>query len=166
MDVENWIDYFMIQEIAKNVDVGWGSVFMVKETGGKIKHMPLWDFDLAYGNADYIEYGPEGHWGWATYEKNELFTLMMQVPAIKNRFKQKLNLFEEKVLPNVLEWMTLNEERITILSADNFNMWPMDQCEGWCPIPEPLRPYTSISQQFDYLQEFLTQRISWMKSHI
>ncbi|MEY3431718.1 MAG: hypothetical protein RIS53_616 [Bacillota bacterium] len=166
MDVENWIDYFMIQEIAKNVDVGWGSVFMVKETGGKIKHMPLWDFDLAYGNADYIEYGPEGHWGWATYEKNELFTLMMQVPAIKNRFKQKLILFEQEVLPKVLEWMTLNKERLMILSEDNFNIWPMDQCEGWCPIPEPLRPYTSINQQFDYLRDFLTQRVTWMKSHI
>jgi hypothetical protein len=166
MDVENWIDYFMIQEIAKNVDVGWGSVFMVKETGGKIKHMPLWDFDLAYGNADYIEYGPEGHWGWATYEKNELFTLMMQVPAIKNRFKQKLIQFEEAVLPFALAWLENNEQGLTTLSADNFELWPMDQCEGWCPIPEPLRPYTSISQQFDYLSQFLTQRINWMKSHI
>jgi hypothetical protein len=166
MDVENWIDYFMIQEIAKNVDVGWGSVYMVKETGGKIKHMPLWDFDLAYGNADYIEYGPEGHWGWATYEKNELFTLMMQIPAIKNRFKEKLNNFEDEVLPSILEWLELNESRLTTLSEDNFELWPMDQCEGWCPIPEPLRPMTSISEQFDYLSQFLTQRITWMKSHI
>ncbi|MFZ9197426.1 MAG: CotH kinase family protein [Bacilli bacterium] len=166
LDVENWIDYFMIQEIAKNVDVGWGSVYMVKESGGKIKHMPLWDFDLAYGNADYIDYGPEGHWGWATYEKNELFTLMMQVPAIKTRFKQKLLQFEETVLPAAIAWLDDNEERLITLSEDNFTIWPMNQCEGWCPIPEPLRPYTSISQQFDYLRNFLTQRVSWMKSHI
>ncbi len=166
IDIENWIDYFMIQEISKNVDVGWGSVYMVKPSGEKLKHMPLWDFDLAFGNADYVDYNPEGHWGWADYEKNELFTLLMGVTAIRNRFKAKLIEFERDVLPLILAWLTANESRLMILSEENFNLWPMDTCEGWCPIPEPLRGLTSIAQQFDYLRDFLTQRITWMKSHI
>jgi hypothetical protein len=166
IDVENWIDYFMIQEIAKNVDVGWGSVYMVKPSGETLKHMPLWDFDLAFGNADYIDYGPEGHWGWATYEKNELFTLMMGITSIRNRFKEKLIAFERDVLPGIMDWLSTNETALTTLSQPNFQLWPMDTCEGWCPIPQPLQGLTSISQQFDYLRDFLTQRITWMKTHI
>ena len=166
IDVENWIDYFLIQEIAKNVDVGWGSVYMVKPTGETLKHMPLWDFDLAFGNADYIDYTPEGHWGWATYEKNELFTLMMGITSIRNRFKEKLIAFEIDVLPGIMDWLSSNETALTTLSQTNFQLWPMDTCDGWCPIPLPLQGLTAISQQFDYLRDFLTQRITWMKTHI
>lgn len=166
IDVDNWIDYFLIQEIAKNVDVGWGSVYMVKETGGKLKHMPLWDFDLAFGNADYIPYGPVGHWGWANDEKNELFTLMMKIPSIRTRFKDKLIAYETSMLPKVIDYLNVNESRLATLSQSNFVMWPMNQCEGWCPIPEPLRDMTTINQQFTYLRNFLTQRFAWMKANI
>jgi hypothetical protein len=166
IDVDNWIDYFLMQEIAKNVDVGWGSVYMVKETGGKLKHMPLWDFDLAFGNADYIDYGPVGHWGWANDEKNELFTLMMKIPAIRSQFKAKLIAYETSMLPVIIAYLNQNESRLTTLSQSNFVEWPMDACEGWCPIPEPLRDFTTINQQFTYLRNFLTQRFSWMKSNI
>ena len=166
IDVDNWIDYFLIQELAKNVDVGWGSVFMVKETGGKLKHMPHWDFDLAFGNADYISYGPVGHWGWANEEKNEFFTLMMKIPAIRARFKEKLIAYETSMLPKLIQYLNDNESRLTSLSQSNFLLWPMDECQGWCPIPEPLRDLSSINQQFSYLRTFLTQRFTWMKSNI
>ena len=166
IDVDNWIDYFLIQEIAKNVDVGWGSVFMVKETGGKLKHMPHWDFDLAFGNADYIDYGPVGHWGWANEEKNDLFTLMMKIPAIRTKFKEKLIAYETSMLPALIQYLNDNESRLTLLSQSNLVLWPMNQCEGWCPIPEPLRNVTTINQQFTYLRNFLNQRFSWMTSNI
>jgi hypothetical protein len=167
IDVDNWIDYFLLQEIAKNVDVGWGSVYMVKETGGKLKHMPLWDFDLAFGNADYIPYGPVGHWGWANEEKNDLFTLMMKIPSIRTRFKEKLIAYETSILPLVIAYLNDNESRLATLSQNNFAVWPMNQCiGGFCPIPEPLREMTTINQQFTYLRNFLTQRVSWMKSNI
>ena len=167
IDVDNWIDYFLIQEIAKNVDVGWGSVYMVKETGGKLKHMPLWDFDLAFGNADYIPYGPVGHWGWANEEKNDLFTLMMKIPSIRTRFKEKLIAYELSMLPMLIEFLNDNESRLATLSQNNFSVWPMNQCiGGFCPIPEPLKNMTTINQQFTYLRNFLTQRFSWMKSNI
>lgn len=166
IDVDNWIDYFLMQEIAKNVDVGWGSVYMVKETGGKLKHMPLWDFDLAFGNADYIDYGPIGHWGWATEEKNELFTLMMKIPAIRTRFKAKLIAYQTNMLPKILSYLNDNEARLTTLSQANFLLWPMNTCDGWCPIPEPLQGLTSLNQQFSYLRSFLNQRFSWMIANI
>jgi hypothetical protein len=167
IDVDNWIDYFLMQEISKNVDVGWGSVYMVKETGGKLKHMPLWDFDLAFGNADYIPYGPVGHWGWANEEKNDFFTLMMKIPSIRTRFREKLIAYEVSMLPMLIEYLNDNESRLAMLSQSNFAMWPMDQCiGGFCPIPEPLKNMTTINQQFTYLRNFLTQRFSWMKSNI
>jgi hypothetical protein len=70
------------------------------------------------------------------------------------------------MLPKILSYLNDNEARLTALSQANFLVWPMDTCEGWCPIPEPLRDLTSINQQFTYLENFLTQRFSWMKANI
>jgi hypothetical protein len=165
IDTENWLDYFLIQEIAKNVDIGWGSVYMVKETGGKLKHMPLWDFDLAIGNADYIEYGPEGHWGWVN-NRNYFFTLLMNIPAMRTRFKEKLIAFQTNVLPQVITWLNENQTPLATLSQANFNLWPMNQCAGWCPIPNELRNLTTTQQQFNYLRSYFNQRTTWMINNI
>ena len=69
IDMDNWIDFFIIQELFKNVDVGFSSINIYKLPGGKIKLGPLWDFDLAMGNADYIDYEPQNWYGMRPYKK-------------------------------------------------------------------------------------------------
>jgi hypothetical protein len=170
LDTENWLDYFLIQEITKNVDVGWGSVYLVKPTGEKIKHMPLWDFDLAIGLAEYDDIkvmdDPDGHWGWATYEKNYLFTLLMKIPAMRQRFREKLADYHNRVLPKIDQWLDDNLARMTALSAANFEVWPMNSCSGWCPISTNIRDAQTMNQQFDYLSQFLHARVDWMMANI
>jgi hypothetical protein len=90
----------------------------------------------------------------------------MKIPAIRTRFKEKLIAYEISMLPKLIQYLNDNESRMTSLSQANFLLWPMDECEGWCPIPEPLRDLSSINQQFSYLRTFLTQRFTWMKSNI
>ncbi len=166
IDIENWLDYFLLQEISKNVDVGWGSVYLVKPSGQPLKHMPLWDFDLAFGNANYVDYNPEGHWGWGTERKNLFFTLMMTLPAIRTRFKEKLQHFSSRILPEVLQWLTDNEQRLTQLSEANFERWPIDACSGWCPIPNELQQTSTLREQLDYLENFIIARVDWMIHNI
>jgi spore coat protein CotH len=172
LDVTNWIHYFLIQEIVKNVDVGWGSVYMTKAPGGKLQHMPLWDFDLALGSAQYMfesdpdGYLPEGHWGWNGPKKNNFFTLMMTIPSIRQQFKDALIDFQQRLLPQVLLWLQDNQMRMAVLSLDNFSLWPMSSCTGWCPLPDQLKSMTAISQHFQYLQNYLQTRVDWMVNHI
>ena len=55
IDVPSFINYFIIQELAKNVDGNLRcSCYMVIRKNGKIEMSLVWDFDLAFGNADYI----------------------------------------------------------------------------------------------------------------
>ena len=54
IDVDSFIDWYLINEIGKSVDAyGYASVFFSYVPGDKIKMGPIWDFDLSYGNADY-----------------------------------------------------------------------------------------------------------------
>ncbi len=51
-----FIDYFLVNEISKNVDAYRCSTFLHKQRdskGGKIRMGPVWDYDLAWHNANF-----------------------------------------------------------------------------------------------------------------
>ncbi len=59
IDEASFIDFILMNELAKNIDGYRLSTFLHKNKNGKLVAGPLWDFNLAYGNADYYE-------GWKT----------------------------------------------------------------------------------------------------
>jgi hypothetical protein len=43
----------------------------------------------------------------------------------------------------------------------------MNECLGpWCPTPPAVLQLTTIAAQFDYLENFLSNRVAWMIDHI
>ena len=50
IDVDSFVDMYILQELAKNCDVGVASFYMTKATDGKLMASPPWDFDRAFGN--------------------------------------------------------------------------------------------------------------------
>jgi len=58
IDVPSFIDHFLLNEFAKNVDAYRISAFLYKQhdsTGGKLFAGPVWDFNLSFGNSWYEE---------------------------------------------------------------------------------------------------------------
>jgi hypothetical protein len=53
IELNSFVDYMIINEVAKNVDSYRISTFFYKDKNGKLNIGPIWDFDLAYGNANY-----------------------------------------------------------------------------------------------------------------
>ena len=49
IDVESFVDYFILNEFTQNYDAGYLSTFLYKDIGGKY-HMAVWDFNNACGN--------------------------------------------------------------------------------------------------------------------
>lgn len=50
VDVESFIDYFLVNEITVNSDSNKKSIYMHKTKDGKLKMGPIWDFDLCMSN--------------------------------------------------------------------------------------------------------------------
>lgn len=50
LDVDSFVDYFIINEFFANYDGGWNSTFLYKDVGGKLSIGPFWDFDNAMDN--------------------------------------------------------------------------------------------------------------------
>ncbi len=56
IDTRSFVDYFIINELTKNIDAYRLSTFLYKDKdskGGKLKIGPVWDYNLAYGNANF-----------------------------------------------------------------------------------------------------------------
>lgn len=50
IDIDSFIDYFIINEFFTNYDAGYHSTYIYKEVGGKISMGPVWDFDMSMDN--------------------------------------------------------------------------------------------------------------------
>lgn len=159
-DIDNWIDYFLVQEITKNVDVGWSSFFFAKPTGEPLVLGPLWDFDFAYGNADYIPYGPEGWWGFVNY-KNHWFTLLMEAPLLRERFVQRFNEIRPMLLAEWVPLLTQFGTNINTAATRNFETWNILNTYLW-PTPQPVLLANSHTKQIEYVENYLIARIEWM----
>lgn len=71
IDRESFIDFILVNEFGKNVDGYRISTYLHKRRlseGGKIVAGPLWDFNLAFGNANYCQGGDTD--GWEIYFNN------------------------------------------------------------------------------------------------
>ena len=164
LDVDNAIDYFLIHEISKNVDVGWSSVFMIKKQDGPFMYAPLWDFDFAYGNADYIDYGPENWYGMREW-KNRMFILMMKVPELRLKFKERFMYYEEEILPQLEQFIIRFQNSISEMGIKNFERWPILETYIW-PNPTEMMERHSHALQVEYVYLYLLERSAWMKEEL
>jgi hypothetical protein len=160
IDIDNWIDFFIIQELSKNVDVGWSSIFMYKEKDGKLKFGPLWDFDLAYGNADYIDYGTENWYGMRQY-KNRFFMLMMQIPSVRNLYRLRLMEIAELYIPDILDAIPVIAESIRTDANENFMKWNILGTYVW-PNPIEVQQANSFTAQTYVLRNYIDNRLAWL----
>ena len=55
VDISSLVDNCLLNEICKNVDVGWDSYYLCKDAGGKLTFCPVWDFDIAFANCGYVQ---------------------------------------------------------------------------------------------------------------
>ncbi|MCR5234578.1 MAG: CotH kinase family protein [Lachnospiraceae bacterium] len=66
LDVDSFVDYFLLNEYFGNYDAGNNSTYFHKERGGKLTMGPVWDFD---GAMDNYKYEPFDYLSIAFYTK-------------------------------------------------------------------------------------------------
>jgi hypothetical protein len=62
LDVDSFVDFHWLIEFTKQIDGYRISNYYHKDRGGKIKEGPVWDFNLAFGNANYLQGGWTNGW--------------------------------------------------------------------------------------------------------
>jgi len=71
IDVGSFVDMHWMAEFAKNIDGIRLSNYFHKDRNGKVAEGPIWDWDLALGNANYLEGGLTNNWYYPQLSDND-----------------------------------------------------------------------------------------------
>jgi spore coat protein CotH len=96
IDLDNFIDYIMVNEITRNIDLQFPhSVFLYQDQGSKICLGPLWDFDYGfdYNEGKYFE-NTEGMYFNTAFREGagkKFFSRFFEDPAFRRAYKERWN---------------------------------------------------------------------------
>ncbi|MBL4734541.1 MAG: CotH kinase family protein [Flavobacteriales bacterium] len=173
IDVESFIDFLISIELARNIDAYYISTYMYKDRdskGGKVNMGPLWDFNLAYGNADYADGFKTDGWQY-----NIAYTLdgavipfwwcrLLQDTDFRTKLKTRWDDLRTGVLHkdsmmNYIDSLTayLNESQ-----QRNFVRWPVLGQVVW---PNYYIGQT-YQEEINLLKSWITDRLVWIDKNM
>lgn len=169
IDEETFIDWFIVEEVFKNVDSGYSSVFLYKDKGGLLKMGPVWDFDLSTGNQgheqDPYTRGPEG-WYTSQEYKNIMYFYLMKYPTFRQNLKTRWNEIYETEIITLLDKVYAASDSITRSRYDNFIRWDIiGKNYDWYTAPE-VYAIDNYEGQVLFLYDYLDIRIEWLNTEI
>ena len=109
IDVPSFVDYFIHTELSLNVDGYKRSAYFYKEkqnadgTGGKLVAGPVWDYNLAYGNANFANADNPEAWCYEGASNNPtpaLWQRLLQDPAFRKAVKVRYKALRKGALSN------------------------------------------------------------------
>lgn len=175
IDVDSWINYLLVNEISKNTDGYRLSAYFHKDRDDRdplLKMGPVWDFNIAFGMANYCE--GEFHTGWAKdfndYCGGDWWVIHFWWKKIcsDTNFQKKTAARWKELRAN--EWsdnrLDFVVDSLTALIAEpqvrNFQRW---QILGQYLWPNAYVGQT-WQQEIDYLKNWLKNRVEWMDNNI
>ncbi|MCP4975477.1 MAG: hypothetical protein GY931_04900 [Maribacter sp.] len=174
IDSDSFIDFFLLNELSNNVDGYRLSTFMYKDKNEKLKLGPIWDFNLAFGNADYCSGGETNVWAYKFNERCPedfwqvpfWWNRLLQDPEFVSQLKDRWNTLRAGVLSNASIENKVDDYVTTLNKAgsieSNFNTWNILGTYVW--------PNKFIGGSHDdeigYLKNWTNDRLSWLDSGI
>ena len=157
IDVPSWVDWFVINEIVKNVDSRhFASIFFSVIPGEKIKKGPLWDFDFSFGNTDYADSEYSYGW-WVKY--NPWYKRLFQDPTFVDLVKKRFTYYKGKQ-QIILDKVDDLAEQLTWAQEENNKKWKTFGKYVW---PNPV-VYDTHQKEVDHLKRWYIARMDWLET--
>jgi hypothetical protein len=160
IDIESFVDHMLAVELTKNVDGFRFSSFLHKDRdskGGKLKAGPLWDYNLAFGNAYFCE-GFEME-GWVSdfvecgEKRPKWWNRLLEDEAFVNQMKCRWEDLRSGPwqTDSLMEYI---DEQVAILDEAHkrqFARWPESQVAN-----------RTFEWEINKLKTWTTSRLEWM----
>lgn len=173
IDTRSFVDALILEELARNVDGYWLSTFFYKDKdsrGGKIHYGPLWDFDLAWRNADYN--GGNDPTGWRFLDCGGgvtmpvIYQLLFADTAFQNEVFCRYTELRKGVLSTPALFARIDSMAQimgTQAIARNFDYWPILGIYVW-PNPQPIP--SNYEGEILALKSWIALRLGWMDAFL
>lgn len=153
-------DFFIISEIAKNVDAYQFSTYIYKDKeskGGKLCFGPVWDFNFAFANAYYA--GASEIEDFMAH-RHEWWSRMLEDPVFFDGLAERWELLRKGELSNDAVFAVI-DSLTTLLKKPidrNFQRWAIQGQVVW--------PNSYIGKDYDddlsFMKSWIRMRLDWM----
>lgn len=164
IDVDSFINYYLIQELFMNVDLDYSSVYMYKPVGEKLKFGPVWDFDLSSGNVGYIDGYSYNRTMKDINGGSYLFNELYKDDTFKNKFNRRLDEINLDIIPALFDSIDSNNLFLSKYAKKDNNKWNVLNDKNWA------RPTNlvgiSYKEQVEYFKNYLILHNEYMKENM
>jgi CotH protein len=166
LDVDGFLDSHWLIELSKNVDGFRYSAYMTKDRGKKLKPGPAWDWNRAWGNANYYGGGSTKGWYWTVLRRNEIswHQRLRQDPAYVQRAAARWRELRKNVLDskNIAALIDELAAQLEEPQKRNFQRWPIlgEQVASNYYVGQSYR------EEVDWLKKWVEGRVRWIDGQV
>ncbi|MSQ79546.1 MAG: T9SS type A sorting domain-containing protein [Flavobacteriaceae bacterium] len=168
IDANSFIDFYIVNEVSKNIDGYRLSNFMYKQRkslGGRLYAGPVWDFNLGFGNANYCN-------GWDTTTWNDCgysnipfwFEKLLRDNNYKRQFKCRWTELRKGLLKtqNISNYIDSTAEYLSLPAKRHFAKWQILGTYVW---PNWYIGNT-YQEEVNWLKKYVRGRMNWMDKNM
>jgi hypothetical protein len=162
LDVDAFIDHFLLVEMTKNIDGFRYSAYLHKPRNGKITMGPAWDWNLSFGNADYYDAAETRGWYYENLRDREISWIfrLKQDPEFNQRLVDRwAQLRSDTITPEkLLARIDAIRNELHEAQTRNFRRWPV--------LGRQIKPNDYVGPTYDaevnWMKIWAKDRIAWM----
>jgi len=171
IDVPSFINYFILVELSKNTDGFRLSTYLHKDRDSKDPriHMgPVWDYDLAFGNADYLDAFNTSGWnytvpadGWGT---PFWWSRFMNDPYFVNTLNCYWHSLRQDILSDesLMALVDSTADALGDAVDRNFDQWPIHGSYVWPNVFVG----NSYNEDVNFMKNWILDRAAWMDANV
>ena len=156
LDMASCIDWLIAKEICGATGMGYDA-YMYKDVGEKLKFGPVWDYDLAFGNADF---GGADRYD-RFYLGGQWMALWMQYDSFRTEFFKVWDKAKSDYIPRMIEGLWEDYEYLKYAAELNFKRWKILDQYVW-PNPELVMAANTYKKQIEHVEWYIRNHTEWM----
>jgi len=176
IDVDSAVNFYLVHELFKNPDSNFfSSVFLYKQRGGKLFFGPVWDFDLAAGNAQWRRFGffdGSDPTGWHTRQQDNRaadspvnwYVRLFQDPAFEQKVRTRwTQLRAAGAVDAMLAHIDRRSAWLSQAQVRNFQKWDVLNTVLTPDLSPVIGPYDTHVRE---MKAWLQRRVTWMDDQL
>ena len=166
LDVPSFIDQHWLIEMSKNIDGFRYSVIFSKDRGGKLKLEPPWDWNLSFGNANYLD--AENPRGWYTDQLRDSeiswFRRLVEDPEFNQKQLDRWWELRKSVLSteSVLKLVDDTAAQLKEAQERNFRRWTI--------LGSSVHPNSFVGDTYEeevgWMKKWIRERLQWIDQQV
>lgn len=178
MNIASFIDYFIVNEVARNNDGFKKSFYFFKDSDGNDKRIncgPVWDFDWAWKNiAECSIFAHTDGSGWA-YKVNDCYPdvnspgwhiRLLQDTIFANELQCRWKLFRNHLLQTdtLMKWVDDNAAYLWQAQQRHYTKWPILGLNVGTPVVGYIP--TTFQGEINDFKNWIRLRLNWLDANM